>query len=88
MINEELWDFPHAMTLKVMGAAEAPLEKVVSAILSEHLGNFDADKQLTQSFSSSGKFVSLSAKVVMENRQQVEAIYAALNKAPEVKVVL
>ena len=23
-IREELWDFPHAMQLKVMGAADAP----------------------------------------------------------------
>ena len=25
MIREELWDFPHSMQLKVMGAADAPL---------------------------------------------------------------
>lgn len=86
-VNEELWEFPHEMRLKVMGAADAPLAELVIDILQRHLGQFDAERQLSESHSSSGNFVSLTAKVVMENKEQVAAIYADLNASPHVKVV-
>lgn len=86
-INDDLWDFPHAMTLKVMGAADSPLEQAVVAILSEHLNDFDANEHLSLTPSSKGTYVSVNARVVMENRDQVIAIYAALNACPHVKVV-
>lgn len=86
-INDELWEFPHAMTLKVMGAADSPLEQAVVAILSEHLKDFDANEDLSLTPSSKGNYVSVNARIVMENRDQVIAIYTALNACPHVKVV-
>jgi putative lipoic acid-binding regulatory protein len=86
-INEDLWDFPHAMQLKVMGAADAPLTELVIDILRRHLGAFDADAQLRRNPSSSGNYISLTASIVMENKEQVTAIYADLNASPHVKVV-
>ena len=86
-INEALWDFPHAMQLKVMGAAGAPLAELVIDVLSRHLGAFDAEKQLRENQSRGGNYVSLTASIVMENKEQVIAIYAELNASPHVKVV-
>lgn len=86
-LKEELWDFPHAMTLKVMGAAESPLEQAVIAILDQHLNGFNADTHITTKPSSKGNYISVSARVVMENKEQVLAIYAALDASPHVKVV-
>lgn len=87
-VNENLWDFPHPMRLKVMGAVDAPLTTILTEVLSRHLGDFDADRQLTQSLSSNGKFISLSANIVMHNKEQVAAIYADLNASSHVKIVL
>ena len=86
-LREELWDFPHEMTLKVMGAADSPLESAVVAILDEHLDDFDANLHLDIKPSSKGNYVSVSARVVMRHKDQVLAIYAALDASPHVKVV-
>ena len=86
-INDDLWDFPHAMQLKVMGAADAPLAELLIELLARHLGAFDAETQLRENASSSGKYISLTASIVMENKEQVTAIYAELNASPHVKVV-
>ena len=87
-IREDLWDFPHDMQLKVMGLADSPLETVVIEILEIHLEDFDADKHLASKPSSKGNFVSITAQVTMRNREQVEAIYKALNECPHVKMSL
>lgn len=86
-VNEHLWDFPHAMQLKVMGAVGTPLAEHVITILQRHLGRFDAETQLREKPSSSGNYVSLTCSIVMENKEQVSAIYADLNDCPHVKIV-
>lgn len=75
------------MQLKVMGDVKAPLAELITQVLTRHLGAFDAATQLQHSLSSSGKFVSYSARIVMENEQQVEAIYTDLTNSPHVKIV-
>ena len=51
-IQEHLWEFPHDMQLKVMGAVDAPLEDALIEILTTHLDDFDADKHLSSKPSS------------------------------------
>ncbi|EUC67882.1 MAG: hypothetical protein AOY29_03955 [Alcanivorax borkumensis] len=87
-IQEHLWEFPHDMQLKVMGAIDSPLEAALIEILNTHLEDFDADKHLNSKPSSKGTFISFTAKVTMRNREQVEAIYKALSDSPHVKVTL
>ncbi|MEE3319721.1 MAG: DUF493 domain-containing protein [Pseudomonadota bacterium] len=87
-IKEHLWEFPHAMQLKIMGAADSPLEDALIDILTTHLEDFEADAHLTSKPSSKGTFVSFTAQVVMRNREQVEAIYKALNECPHVKMTI
>ena len=87
-IQEHLWEFPHDMQLKVMGAVDAPLEDALIEILTTHLDDFDADKHLSSKPSSKGTFISFTAQVTMRNREQVEAIYKALNDSPHVKITL
>lgn len=86
-VNEHLWDFPHAMTLKVMGAADSPLEEVVAAILDEFLNDFDPNGNIFVTPSSKGNFISVNAKIIVETKEQVAAIYAALNANKHVKIV-
>lgn len=86
-VNEHLWEFPHAMTLKVMGAADAPLEQVVIAILDQHLDAFDPDGKVSLVPSSKGNFVSVNVQIVVHTKEQVSNIYADLNASVHVKVV-
>lgn len=87
LVNEHLWEFPHTMTLKIMGAADSPLEAVVTAIISEHIVTFDPNEDLHTVPSSKGTFISVNAKVTVDNVEQVRAIYGALNSSPHVKVI-
>lgn len=87
-INEELWEFPHAMQLKVMGAADAPLEDLVVEILERHLGGFERALNLSRKPSARGTFVSITANILVHNKQQVEGIYRDLNASPHVKITL
>lgn len=87
-IREELWEFPHPMQLKVMGAADAPLEEAVVEILEAHLEDFDRRLHLSSKPSAKGNFVSLTARVTLRDRDQVENIYRALNDCPHVKITL
>ena len=86
-INEELWEFPHRMTLKVMGASDAPLEAAVIEILQAHVEDFSAEEHISITPSSKGNYISVNAVVVMRDKEQVSAVYAALNACEHVKVV-
>lgn len=85
-VNEHLWDFPHKMTLKVMGAVDAPIEQAVIEILAIHLEEFDPSN-ISIKPSSKGNYVSVNALIVVYHKDQVEKIYAALNDSPHVKIV-
>ncbi len=50
--------------------------------------DFEPEAHLTSKPSSKGTFVSFTARVVMRDREQVEAIYKALDDCPHVKMTL
>lgn len=87
-IREDLWEFPHDMQLKVMGAADAPLEDAVAEILENYLEDFDRHAHLSRRPSSKGNFVSITASVRLHHREQVENIYRDLDACPHVKMTL
>lgn len=87
-INEDLWEFPHRMKLKVMGPADSPLEAAVVEILREHLEDFDPEKHLSVTPSAKGNYISVTCRVVMQDREQVEVIYRKLNECPHSRMVL
>lgn len=87
-IREDLWEFPHAMQLKVMGAADAPLEQAVIGILETHLDDFDRHAHLGSKPSAKGNFISITASITVRDKAQVEAIYQALNDCEHVKITL
>lgn len=91
-INEEIWDFPHTMTLKVFGDAATPpggvaLADLVCAILVRHLGDF-SPHALTARASSGGKYLAVSIEIVVHNRDQVEGIYRDLRAEPRVRTAI
>lgn len=87
-INEHLWEFPHTMTLKVIGTEQQALTELVADVLRRHLGTFDVQSQLSCTASSKGNFISLNARIVMQNAEQVSAIYQELKSSEHTRVVL
>ena len=87
-LNDELWDFPHSMTLKVFGdAGEEPLADIVGAILARHLHDFAAHAVTTRA-SSHGRFLAVSADITVHNREQVLGIYADLRAHPRIRMAI
>lgn len=84
--NIELWELPRHHTFKVLGEMRHPLAQVVADIAALHCNNFDANK-MTMRPSSGGKYLSVTIEVYLETREQINALYAAFNSAPEVRLV-
>ncbi len=76
-INEALWEFPCEHNLKVMGLAEAPMQDIVAEIVLKHVENFDRSR-MTIKESKTGKYHSVTAIVMLQNKEQVEGIYRDL----------
>lgn len=90
--NEELWEFPHQMTLKVFGDAETPpgeppLADVVCAIIARRIGDF-SPQALSSRASSGGKYLAISVDVLVQNREQLEGLYQDLRAEPRVRTAL
>lgn len=86
-INESLWEFPCEHNFKVMGLSHYPLTEIVVEVIKNHVPDFD-DSRISVKNSSSGKYLSVTAHVRVENKQQLEAIYVALDKRTEVYCTL
>ncbi|OUS30250.1 hypothetical protein A9Q99_07200 [Gammaproteobacteria bacterium 45_16_T64] len=86
-INESLWEFPCEHNFKVMGLSQYPLTEVVIEVIKAHAPDFD-ESRISEKSSSSGKYVSVTAHVHVKDKQQLEAIYYALDKRDEVYCTL
>lgn len=87
-IREDLWEFPHTMQLKVLGETQAPLREALEDILAEHVNGFDPLLHLSCKPSAKGNFLSFTAQITVDDKEQVERLYAALNACPHVKMSL
>lgn len=85
--NEHLWEFPMDYPLKIMGEAQHPMRDIVADILSRHVDNFDA-ATLSEKPSSAGKYVSVSAMLRIERKEQINNLYAELAACAQIRMVL
>lgn len=85
--NEELWQFPMDYPVKIMGEAQHPMRAVVVEILTRHIPGFNPDT-LSERPSSSGKYVSITATVHVERKEQINAMYADFAAHPLIRMVL
>ena len=84
-INPELWDFPCHIVFKAMALNRALIEEnIVTAIQSVLPGDYTADVRP----SKKGNYVSVSVRLHLENKDQVEAVYKAVRSVPDVKMCL
>lgn len=84
--NIEAWELPRTHTFKVLGDMHHPLAQVTATIVSRHSPSFDPST-MTMRPSSGGKYLSLTIDVYLETHEQINALYADFNAAPEIKLV-
>ena len=84
--NIDVWELPRHHTFKVLGEMQQPLAQVVADIATQHCPGFDAAR-MTMRASSGNEYLSVTVELYLETREQIDAIYAAFNAAPEIKLV-
>ena len=85
--NEALWEFPMHYPLKVMGESRHPMREIVANILLRHVPAFDPST-LSERPSSAGRYVSVSATIYVERKEQINGLYADLAACAEIRMVL
>ena len=70
-----------------MGLSQHPMSEVVTEVINSHAPHFD-ETQISTKSSSSGKYISVTAHVLIKDKQQLEAIYIALDMRTEVHCTL
>ena len=86
-INSDVWEFPCQHDIKVLGLSQHPLVDIVIEIVSAHAPDFDSASIRTKP-SSSGKYLSVTATVRFDSKEQLEALYRALHQREEVTQTL
>ena len=84
---EKLLVFPADFPLKVMGRRVDGFAQAISALVAEHMPQFDPATIELRS-SSKGTYLSLTLLLRVESRVQLEAVYRAIAAHPWVRVVL
>ncbi|MCO7227374.1 DUF493 family protein YbeD [Pleionea sp. CnH1-48] len=84
-INPELWDFPCDMVFKAMADNKDGVENaVIAAIQSVLPGDYVPQTRP----SKNGTYISVSVRLYVENKEQVEAIYRVVRDVEHVKMCL
>ena len=87
MADESLLEFPCRFPIKVMGRAHADLETEIVAIVREHAPDLtDSDVRARQS--GKGNYLAITLTVNATSREQLDAIYLALNAHERVVMTL
>lgn len=87
MSTPDLFDFPTAFPIKIMGARVDDFAQQVVAVIVRHAPDFDA-ASLEMRASSKGNYLSVTATITATSRQQLDDLYRELTAHPLVKVVL
>ena len=85
--KEDIFNFPCEYPIKVFGLNQPDFEKTVCNIDEAHTGKLHAN-QITIKYSSKGKYISLTVRIIVTNRQQLDAINQDLQSCPLVSYIL
>jgi len=85
--NQELFEFPCELPIKVMGKSGDDFERLVVDIIRRHSPDLK-EESLTQRASSGGKYTSITITFTAQSRTQLDAVYQALSQHERVKMVL
>ncbi|GLP98020.1 DUF493 family protein YbeD [Paraferrimonas sedimenticola] len=82
---DELLEFPCSFPFKVVGLADPQLPDHVVKVVQAHV---PGDYRPTTAKSSKGTYHSITIRVKVESKQQVESLYSELATIPGVRRVL
>jgi len=85
--KEDIFNFPCEYPIKIFGENLPDFEKTVCNIVEAHTGKQHAN-QITIKYSSKGKYISLTVRIIATNRQQLDAINQDLQSCPLVSYIL
>ena len=83
---DQLYTFPCAYTIKVIGVADGQLEAQVREIFDRH--GQDAGTTYDVRPSAAGNYATVTAQFEASSREQIEALYSELKQLPQVKFLL
>ncbi len=87
MTEETLLEFPCAFPIKAMGKAAPDFDQLVVAIVRQHCPDIHEGAVKTRP-SKGGKWLSVTVTIEATSKQQLDAIYRALNAEERVVMVL
>ena len=85
--KEDIFNFPCEYPIKVFGANQPDFEKTVCNIVEIHTGKLQVN-QIAIKYSSMGKYISLTVRIIATSRQQLDAINKDLQSCPLVSYIL
>jgi len=75
--TNDIWNFPCEMPIKVMGPRRDSLRPLVIDIFSKHVLLTD-ETPISETASRTGKYISITITIVIENKQQIENLFSEL----------
>jgi len=87
MSDESPLTFPCQFPIKVMGLNSDNFENQIFMIANQHVGNL-GEAAIKSRPSSSAKYLSVTVTITATSRKQLDNLYRAFNKHPDVKMVL
>ncbi|MCK5307429.1 MAG: DUF493 domain-containing protein [Zetaproteobacteria bacterium] len=87
MSEESALTFPCEFPIKVMGINSASFENEIFMIASQHLPNL-GEAAISSAPSRRAKYLSVTVTITAQNREQLDTLYRAFSKHPDVKMVL
>jgi len=85
--KEDIFNFPCEYPIKIFGENQPEFQKTVCNIVEAHTGKLHAN-QTTIKYSSKGKYISITVRIIATSRQQLNAINKDLQSCPLVSYLL
>ena len=85
--KEDIFNFPCEYPIKIFGENKPEFQKTVCNIVETHTGKLHAN-QTAAKYSSKGKYISLTVRIIATSRQLLDAINKDLQSCPLVSYIL
>ena len=84
---EDIFNFPCDYPIKIFGENQPDFQKTVCNIVEAHTGKLHANQSAIK-YSSKGKYISLTVRIIATSRQQLDAINKDLQSCTLVSYIL
>ena len=85
--KEDIFNFPCEYPIKIFGENQPEFKKTVCNIVETYTGKLH-ENQISTKYSSEGKYVSLTVRIIATSRQQLDTINKDLQSCPLVSYLL